>query len=239
MGSPTRHGVDWGRVAPSPVGPKELDVSKPGGSSGGPFMPGTTQVMPVSVIDAFFEELPEPAIQPIIKTVEGQYTFTQINPNNPNLPGVLLPIQFALFTVPQQYVYIIVDVTYYATTPAKKLNMPAVVLGPEQLVGLARFDLTFSGRQAARFDMQVVSPYANTGTTPSLLTGWPFLETKFGPQRTTGFAVYARSSQQVLVTVYFDVIPQFLITKLGAHMHGYAVPEAMFDGLYLRRKLGM
>lgn len=239
MGSPTRHGVDWGRVGPSPTVPAELDVGKKGGGGGGPFMPATpsSQVIPVSVVDAFFQQLPELSIQPIIKTMEAQYTLIIDDPWDPNT-GTITPIQMSFFTVPAQYVYIIVDVVYYAVVPGADLNAPPGALTAEQLAGIARFDLTFGDRQPARFDCQMVSPYANPGTTPTLRTGWPFVETKFGPQRTTGFAIYARSSQEVLVTVRFDDFPLFMITKLGAHMHGYAVPEGAFEDIFMRRRLG-
>lgn len=238
MGSPTRHGVDWGRVGPSPTAPAELDASKKGGG-GGPFQPATPnpQVIPVSVIDAFFQELPELSIQPIVKTMEGQFALVVDNPWDPDT-STIQPIRLSFFTVPQQFVYIIVDVVYYAVVPGAGLNDPPASLTAEQLAGIARFDLTFGNRQPARFDCSMLSPYANPGTSPVLRTGWPFIETKFGPQRTTGFAIYARSSQEVLVTVQMDDFPLFTISKFGAHMHGYAVPEGAFEDIFVRRRLG-
>jgi hypothetical protein len=194
------------------------------------------------VIDAFFQELPELSVQPIIKLMEAQFTFTDLTTvasaitSGVNLPAI--PVSFDFFSVPPQYVYIIVDVLYYALAPSKWSYSPLVQLSAEQLAGLARFDLTFSGRQPARFDMSTIAPHANPGSTATLSTGWPLLETLFGPQRTTGFAVYARSSQDVKVTVTFSDVPHFVITKIGAHLHGYAVPEGAFEDIFMRRRLG-
>lgn len=226
--TPGRHGVDWGRV--HPLGP---------GGAGGPRTAGkpaplpqpqaekvdavvkVAGLLPVRVLGAFYETLPDPSVQQVTKTVEG-YWSRSYRAND----------QFALatFAVPDQYVYVLTDVEYYALAPSRNLAAPETALGDHQLVGLLRFELNIGNRQPMRLDAETVNPNTSSGSNAS--SGWGLLNTTFGARRSASFAVYARSQQTVQVNVTLIDVPRFNLSKIGAQFHGFGVPEGLFAKIF-------
>jgi hypothetical protein len=233
-GTPPRHGVDWGRGAPTPIVGDPTAVLKNLPSGGGPAGPGpvpTSGALPVKVIDSFLADLPAGAIQQFSRVTEAKLTWGAWV--NPDLTYKSQPsMQLDSFSVPDKYVYVFTDIKFYALCPSCHLENAFVELREQQLAGIVRFMLTFNGVSPMRQE-------ANTfvlGTGQIQRTGWTGLNDEFGAQRTIGFALFARSLQVVYTEVQIDVAPRFRIWKFGAQFHGIAVPEATFEGVFEKRR---
>jgi len=225
-GMPSRHGVDWGRVAPAPavrtdrIAPTPVPQPAPRTPVAQVAAAGT---FPVRVLDAFFQLLPDPSLQQFSQVVEGRWPVSVVAGTQ---------IQLTNFLVPERYVYVITDVIYYATAPSPELEGLPVQIQPYQLSGLVRFALTVNGITPLRQDQSVHDPYAAVTAAAVARSGWPFVDHPFGAQRTSGFALYARSQAIVSAVASVDTPPRFSLTKVGAHMHGFGIPESVFELLF-------
>lgn len=249
-GTPPRHGVDQstqvGHPYPSaaahrtPLTPTQLGQAQTQVTIGGMPMVGR---IPIVDADAFFNALPSAMVQQIAKALEA-YNSSSVywdDANNAPVPEARLTL--ASFSVPQQYVYIFTDIMFYALCPSRHLEGPPIALTGFQLSGTCHFELQFGGVTPLRVDGTSVSAQATPGqtsaeytTTPAVNSGWASLDTPIGAQRTTGFAVYARSGQIIEVIVHLENRPRFFIQKFGAQLHGFTVPESLFDGIFAKRR---
>lgn len=238
--TPFRHGHDWHRSQPTPASPVGVQARNPFQLQPGTPLPSADQqpgVVPVhevgvistQTLHAFYEALPDPSVQQLTKVVEAHW---------PHASTVGSILSLSTFAVPAQFVYILTDVLYYATCPSSFLEGPPVQLEAYQLTGLVHFELTLGDRQPMRIDSSMFSPYGDANTAAAAASGWSMLDQVFGARRGGSFALYARSSQEVKVQVVIDVVPRFSLTKLGAHFHGFAVPEGLFDDIFRRIKGG-
>lgn len=229
---PGRHGLDWGRVQRSPASPvgspvgRPTPLPQPQPQQAPTALVKAADVLPVSVLDAFFQTLPDPSLQQFSQVVEGRW------PRLTETPATF--VQLTQFTVPSQFVYIYTDVFYYGQAPSHCLEASPRQLDLSALAGLVRFELLIGNRTPMRQDAKLYDPYSSINSPSVDRTGWPFLEAPFGSQRGGGFAVYATSQQSVTVTAWIDTWPRFTITKLGAHLHGFAVPESAFEQIFRR-----
>lgn len=244
-GTPPRHGVDWGRGAPTPIigdptnTPKNLPLLPNSGGGGGGTgggggpteIPPSYGALPVKVVDSFFADLPAGAFQQFSRVTEQRLTWSAWV--NTDLTLKAIPaMQLDSFSVPPQYVYIFTDVKFYALCPSKHLEGAYIQLDEQQLTGIARFILTFNGNAPLRQEANISVP--SLGQLPR--AGWPGLNDEFGAQRTIGFALYARSQQVIYVEVQIDFAPRFLIRKFGAQFHGVAMPEGQFESIFEKRR---
>jgi len=236
MATPGRHGVNWGQSQPAPAAatgrraaPGPTQIAPPAKAPEGvPFIAGG--VIPVQVLRGFYQNLPGAAIQQVVK--ETEVFWDQVN--------FIKDTQFFLqsFQVPEQYVYVFTDVLYYATAPGPVLASPPVQFTTYQLIGILRLTIDFNGNTPLRIDSDVYSPYDSPPGTLISRTGWGPLDSPFGVRR-GNFAVYARSGQVVNVIAHVDTTPRFPITRVGAHLHGFAVPEGQFETITGGKDLAM
>jgi len=231
--TPPRHGIDWSKSRPTPAGPVGVQARRAVTPVAAPPPADVTTpvrvfgIVPVTTLHAFYQALPDPSVQQVAKITEVPW---------PNSITAGTKLDLASFTVPDQYVYVLTDIYYYALSPSSALDAPLIQLQPYQLSGLVRFELYMGNRTPLRIDSSTFNPYDNT-TAPNFDgSGWPVLDTVFGTRRGGSFALYARSKNVVQVRAVVDVVPRFSITKLGAHFHGYAVAEGNFDEIFRRIK---
>jgi len=213
MTANTRHGHGWDRqtIAPpqqqGPVAPppEPAYVGADRNSHG---------IIPVRSVDAFFQALPPEAIQFVAYTGDVRLTSSNLVVN--------AKIDITSFEVPANTAFVITDVQWFGLVPSRFSNVPLLSIGPEQLAGLIRFDLTFNGNAPISATANMVNPY---GSAPAVSrTGWPYVELSQSPNRGT-FVMYAKSRQVITAKAYIDVIPQFWLTMLGVRVLGYALPE--------------
>lgn len=233
--APFRHGVDWGRNQQTPASPVGVAARNPfqiGGLT--PYQPEATAqqqgVVPVQVLYAFFQALPDPTVQQLTQVIEGHWSHSATTSSR---------IALSTFSVPSQFVYVLTDIYYYATCPSSSLAGPPVSLSAYQMAGLVHFELSLGDRQPMRLDATMFNPYGAGTASNAQASGWSMLDTPFGARRGGAFALYARSSMVVKVEAVVDVVPRFSITKIGAHFHGFAVPEGTFDTIFRRIKGGV
>jgi hypothetical protein len=234
MGTPPRHGHDWSQV---PVPARRLEpVASLTSSSAAAKKTETTSAaksavagtIPVEILHAFYQALPPYGVQHFALTFQIPYTLVDFVNGN---VGSMVFVQ----SVPQGLVHIITDVKNFALIPGTAFNAPMQELGHYALLGLLRFSLLIGDRSSMQFDTVASSPNLVLGTT-TLRTGWSILDEKFGAQRSGGFAVYARSQQSIIVNAYPDDVPNFNVSRVGAHMHGFSVPEATFEEIFRKHR---
>lgn len=232
--TPFRHGVDWGRNQQTPASPVGVAARNPfqiGGLTPLPTpSPSQQGVVPVQVLYAFFQALPDPNVQQLTQVTEGHWTHTATTNTR---------IALETFSVPSQFVYVLTDIYYYATCPSSSLCGPPVALTTYQLAGLAHFEMTIGDRQPMSINGTTFNPYEDGTATNAHASGWSMMDTQFGARRGGAFALYARSGSVIKVEAVVDVAPRFSITKIGAHFHGFAVPEGTFDTIFRRIKGGV
>lgn len=227
-----RHGMGHPRLPSDVTAPgKGASPRTPTGEppAGAPKKP---QVVPVSVMDAFYQMLPSPNIQQQALAKENRFAANDLN------DGLIIG---SIVTRPQQ-VYIWTNISFYALIPGSGMNTPSVSLSDHQLSGLIRFDLTIDNTSPMNLAAQTESPYNDPlfvrGNT---ISGWQTLNRDFGATRYgSAFALYARSQQVTNITmraVQRNRMPRFVIDRIGFEMHGYVTPEGDFDQLW-RRTVG-
>jgi len=224
---PGRHGTRWPQQ-PSRVGPQERawwkeGQEQPGGQSVGPAKSGT---LSVDQVDAFLNTLPSESIQHVVIADEQPYRAVGAG-------GVLT---LASVAVPENFVWIFTDVQYSAFTPNPAFGATPLQLPPAAVDGLMRFALKFGGRDPLTTKVGALNPYA--GYTAQLAainieqSGWPWLQKQFGTQRGLSFAIYAKSATEITVEANVDVVPRFPIMKIGVEMHGFSLPESLFNEIW-------
>ncbi len=194
--------------------------------------PAKQRIIPVRVLQAFYEELPAPQVQQLAIAREARYDGEIFVGGD--------PLILASFAIPQQVVYVFTDVEFYALTPPEGLVGPPQPLNPYALAGMLTLRIDFSGRTPLLLEYLPYNPYnAGPGAASNVynnpLSGWGFLDETFGAQRTSGFALYGRSSEIASFSILpptLSQLPRFPIDRLGIKLFGFAVPEAEFDKLW-------
>jgi hypothetical protein len=171
-------------------------------------------------MDEFLTSLPNPGIQQISIVQEVRY--------DPNYE-VNDKIQLIGRVVPEQMVYIFTDVVFFGLTPAHGLTGASEWLGQSALNGLLRFQLEFSNNTPMELEGVVVSPPAGTTLAPGRRGGWPFTDRRFGVQRSSGWALYAKEGVSIDASAVVDVIPRFPISVLGVEMHGFSLTHDIYQ----------
>jgi len=190
-------------------------------------------VVPVSVIDAFYQMLPSPDIQQ--QAIQNSIAYNQ------DEIGTGLALR-TITTRPQQ-VYIWTDLTFYATIPGDGMSSPPAQLAKHQLDGLFRFNVQIDDINPMNLVTDTASPYNDPAqwTQPGLQSGWATLDRDFGSTRYgSAFALYARSQQITKITLENVIVgnnPRFVIDRIGFELHGYVASEGDFDELW-RRTIG-
>jgi hypothetical protein len=144
--------------------------------------------------------------------------------------GDLIEIEL-IARVPANYFWIITDIFYYATVPPDGLVGFSQALPPEALVGILKWELMFGGSAPMQTHARRMSPYAPGPATKT--SGFPWLDTPFGPQRMPAFALHATGQEDIRVDVTIEDLPQFPITRLGANLHGFTVAASRFPTAWM------
>ena len=223
---PAVRGKGGSRTAPKSKKPQPTGVPKKG------TVPTPQRVIPVRVLQAFYEALPAPQVQQLSIAEEAYYS------NEIFVGGD--PLVLASFTIPQQVVYVFTDVEFYALTPPEGIVGPPQALTTYDLAGMLTVRIEFSGRTPLLMRYRPFNPYnagpvAGSNVYVNPLSGWGFLDETFGAQRTSGFALYGRSSEVAQFSILpptLSQLPRFPISRLGIKLFGFAVPETIFDSLW-------
>ena len=191
-----------------------------------------SQVIPVSIIDAFYQMLPTPDIQQ--QALQAEVLFNSADTNEGLVIG-------SIVTRPQQ-VYIWTDLTFYGMIPGDGMASPAGQLDMHQLSGLLRFELNIDNRNPMALTTANASPYIDPlFTNDGPKSGWATLDRKFGSTRYgSAFALYARSQQVTAITmmaVQRERFPRFVLDRIGFEIHGYVASEGDFDEVW-RKTIG-
>lgn len=189
--------------------------------------PPRPRMLPVKVIQAFYQNLPDESLQQLAHASELRYSNTSMVSDG--------QVALTTLTVPNLTVYVFTDVEFYATAPGPGMGAAPVQLNPYTLTGSIVFRFEFNNRPPMYMRHNAVGPYV-PATSAINSNGWGFLDTKFGAERSTGFAVYARGGEIVslyAVATAIDQLPQFPITKFGVKLNGFSVNENAFDSTWL------
>jgi hypothetical protein len=204
-------------------------VARPPAGKAAPPKP-QTGIVPVRILHAFYQEFPRPGLQQLAIGKEIRFQNSFLN--------TARGVQIGTTAPPSEEVFVITDVFMYGIIPGTGLNSPPVNLTLYQLSGLIRFDVRVGNRSPMRLTADTRSPYPAAGqTNPGDLAGWHLLNTQFGSQRTSSFALYARFNQAIsvwLMPVVAGRQPRFPISKVGYHIHGLVVPAGEFDAVWER-----
>lgn len=215
MAAPRRHGHRWSNV-PTPLARGGDPAALRGELTPTGEEPAKAPVIPVKLVDAWIRTLPPRRVTHLALSGEVKY-------NHALGVGQKLQIPIAA-RIPNSYVWIITDVFYYATAPPAGLVGPPQDLPPGALVGILKWSLLFGGNEPLQTQSRRMSPYApGVAQTTS---GWPWLNTPFGPQRMPAFALHATGNEEIRVEVTIEDLPQFPIIRLGANLHGFTVAES-------------
>ena len=186
-------------------------------------------VVPVRVLDAFYQLLPHPSVQQVVRSYSAYFNPQSFQ--NAGDSGVI-----ALYTPPEGSVLITTDLQIFATAPGSGLQSPSVALDPRSLLGSLEFRVTVGGTSPLAIETGRPRLYRTTDPGhESLSSGWGKLESLIGSSR--GFALYARGQRQLAVTVALretGQAPRFVLSSIGAECQGYTVSESIFDRLWLR-----
>jgi hypothetical protein len=181
-------------------------------------------VIPVRVLNAFFQEFAGPSLQQIVRQAEVRWrlNYLDIDPSG--------ALSLAQFSVRDKLVYIFSDVEFYATTPSAYLGAPEERLDMFMLNGNIRFDLSIGGRSPLDMSGTVVDgallpSAANTNATSK--SGWDALSARFGVQH--GFALYAGPNQVCKAIATVDKEPRFVLSRLGVLWFGFSMPATLFE----------
>jgi hypothetical protein len=201
----------------------------PGGSStltpAPPVAIASSPIINVRELDAFLSALPRESISFLAKSQEVRYDHTKIAGQSINIGSL---------AVPQNYIWVLTDVEFYAYAPSSGLGAQPKTLDEEALVGLLRLDILFGGSSPLNSQSNRMSPYTEPAQSAMSTSGWPWLERPFGVQRMPSFALYAKENQTVDLMCFVEVPPRFPIGKLGVNIHGFALPTSVFSGIWIR-----
>lgn len=222
MAAPRRHGHRHG-PAPTPTERGGDPTALRGELT--PIGPAPTKetTVPVREMDAWIRTLPP-------KRVTHQVISGEVEYNHALPIGGILKIPL-VDRVAEGYVWVITDVFYYATVPPDGLAGIPQNLPPEALVGILKWELLFGGTAPLQTPARRMSPYAPGPTVTT--SGWPWMQTPFGPQRMPAFALYTAGNEEIRVDVTVEDLPQFPITRLGVNMHGFTVAATLFPSIWM------
>ena len=222
--TPRRHGLNWSRHpgGPIPTGAAKQATGTPSRTGKRPDQP---RVLPVDQVHAWLNQLPSDAVQQMALSYEVRWDNT-IGAN-----GTVSVIP-ANTTVSQGQVWIFTDIEYYAITPTVGLQAPPTRINAAAFVGLVNFAVKFSDKVPIKDDGARMSPYISPSQTASTVSGWPWVNTVFGPSRMPSFAVYARGNESLKVDLTIQNPPRFPISKVGVNMNGFNLSETIFDSLW-------
>lgn len=174
-------------------------------------------------VDEFLTALPYPGIQQI-----AQHDSILYDPSTMWEPGSV--IIFSSLTVPKGMTQVITDVKFFGTVPSENLAGQPRLLGDAELYGLFRFGIQFNRRNPMQIEGNFVQP--TTATTIGLRSGWPFLNQKFGVERTSGFAIYAGDSAEIQAGARVDGVINIPLFSLGVRIDGFTLPTNVFSGIW-------
>jgi hypothetical protein len=218
------------KPAKAPPGVKKPLAQKMEAQKAAKNPPPRPRMLPVKIIQAFYQNLPDDSLQQIAHASELEYSNQSMV-----LDG---QIQLVTTTVPELTVFVYTDIEFYAlASSGGLLNMP-VALDPYNLAGCLQFRVDFNNHPPMFMRYDTFGAYRDdtVGNLARDPNGWGFLDTKFGAERTSGFAVYARGGEVVrmyAVAVNQAQLPQFPIHRLGVRVAGFSVNENAFDSIWL------
>jgi hypothetical protein len=181
--------------------------------------PKNAGVISIKEMDKWLRTLPPRKITHLVLSGERHYSHLWAVGTTINILSVP--------RVPDGYVWVITDVDYYATftPPAGLVSIPQNV--PEEaFVGILKWELLFGGVSPVQTIARRMSPYNVAPGAVQSTSGWPWMETPFGPRRMPSFALYATGNEEIGVEVTVEDLPRFPITRLGVNLHGFTVAAA-------------
>lgn len=188
-------------------------------------------VIPVSIVDAFYQMLPNPSIQQ--QAIKGEVAFSFFDVQTEE------GLEISNIETRSQQVYIWTNLSFYALIPGDGMSSPPSQMSMHQLSGLLRFTLQIDNISPMNLITASASPYVDPlyGAT-GFLDGWDTLDRDFGATRYgSAFALYARSGQRTRVSmkaVDRTRPPRFVLNKIGYEINGYVASEADFDEVWRR-----
>lgn len=222
MAAPKRHGQ---RRAPAPTPTARGGDPTAVRGELTPFgtEPSRATVFPMREMDKWIRTLPPKRVTHFVLSGEVPYDHAL---------GIGQKLEIKLYEeVPPSYFWIITDVFYYATVPPDGLIGAPQNLPPEALVGILKWELKFGNSAPMQTHARRMSPYAPGA--PTKTSGFPWLDTPFGPQRMPAFALHATGQEDIHVDITIEDLPQFPITRLGANLHGFTVAASRFPTAWM------
>lgn len=217
-----------GRVRTQAKQPAKAPPGLRGATAPKPAPPPPQRILPVKILQAFYQNLPDASLQQIAHASSFRYSNQSMIVDGRVILTTLV--------VPSLTVYVLTDIEFYAIGPGAGLGAAPVGLNPYALEGMIHFELEFNKRPPMYMVHQAAQAYP-TVPAPALQTnGWSFLDTKFGAVRSTGFAVYARGNETVqlyAIATALNQLPQFPVSKLGVKLNGFSINENAFDSVWL------
>jgi hypothetical protein len=188
-------------------------------------------VIPVSIVDAFYQMLPNPSIQQ--QAIKGEVAFSFFDVQTED------GLEISNIATRSQQVYIWTNLNFYALIPGDGMSAPPTQMDMHQLSGLLRFTLQIDNISPMNLITSSVSPYIDPlYGDAGFLDGWDTLDRDFGATRYgSAFALYARSGQRTRISmkaVDRTRPPRFVLNRIGYEINGYVASEADFDEVWRR-----
>lgn len=185
-------------------------------------------IIPSSTVDEFLSALPDPGIQ--------QISFVEENFYSPDFPQYH-ELSIVGTQVPEQMVYVFTDVLFFGLVPGTGILAAPEFVPQPALNSYLRFEVLFNNVAPMQLEGEIV--YSHSATAQGRVGGWPFVNRRFGVQRSSGWAIYAREGVNVEVKMTVDVPPPFPLTVVGAELHGFSLTHADFQRKIVKDWRGM
>jgi hypothetical protein len=178
-------------------------------------------------IDEFLTQFPTPSIQHFTR-----HESVLWDPFQFGFAGAIIQTFEAI--VPNNMVYVLTDVQWFAIVPGPGLNSPPQMLNEAGVYGQMYFQILFNGITP----LELEGEYANITGAPTTqatgrVNGWPFLLRDVG-EECPCFAVYAKSGARVTGRLVTTSSQTFPITAIGTRINGFSLPMNVFSTIWER-----
>lgn len=180
------------------------------------------KIIKVDVGNLFLKSMPNPSTQQISIVNEVWFDYTK-NRNEEIVIGT--------DSVTEGQVYVITDVEFYAIGPSSNLCSQPTYINSDCLSGSISFDILFSSMSPLRMQGNVISIYAGENSSITNQSGWPFLNKKFGSERSLTWGIYANENVEMKALARIIEPPREIIYTLGYRMSGFSMMVRNFDDL--------
>lgn len=180
------------------------------------------RIIKVDIGNLFLRSMPNPSAQQICITNEAWFDYTKVRDEE---------IVLGSDNVTEGQIYVITDVEFYAIGPSSSLFSQPIYINSNSLSGSISFDILFSSMSPLRMQGNVISVYAGENSSITNQSGWPFLNKKFGSERSLTWGIFANENVEIKALARIIEPPRNIIYSLGYRMNGFSIMASDFNEL--------